>query len=206
LLGSHVTNSRNQFYAIFYSKSKSQTRVGNIKTVASDICVVVANDDVGLLWCVHTRFRKKENLRGFPLEIQQSRVAFSEEAILDKLFNLKVNKSPGPDSVHPRILYEVRYQIVAPLHMIFETSYNIGLIPQDWKFANTAPIYNRGNKAKVNNSRLVSLTNVICKVMESIIRDHVVKYFLNNDLFSIRQYGFLKGRSTVLQLLKIIDD
>jgi len=43
--------------------------------------------------------------------------------------------------------------------------------------------------------------------MESIIRDYVMKYFLNrlNDLFSIRQYGILKGRSTVLQLLKIID-
>jgi len=28
---------------------------------------------------------------------------FSEEVILDKLNNLKVSKSPGPDSLHPRI-------------------------------------------------------------------------------------------------------
>jgi len=42
--------------------------------------------------------------------------------------------------------------------------------------------------------------------MESIIRDHVVKYFLDNDLFTNRQYGFLKVRSTVLQLLNITDD
>jgi len=33
-----------------------------------------------------------------------------------------------------------------------------------------------------------------------------MKHFLKNDLFSIRQYGFLKGRSTVLQLLLIIDE
>jgi len=33
-----------------------------------------------------------------------------------------------------------------------------------------------------------------------------MKYFLDNDLFSNRQYGFLKGRSTALQLLNIIDD
>jgi len=51
----------------------------------------------------------------------------------------------------------------------------------------------RGNKAEVSNYRPVSLTNVVCKVMESIIRDHVMKHFLKNDLFSIRQYGFLKG-------------
>jgi len=65
--------------------------------------------------------------------------------------------------------------------MIFRTYYNIGIVSWDWKFANTVPIYKNGNKAEVNNYRLVSLTNVICKVIESIIRNHVVKYFLNND-------------------------
>jgi len=86
------------------------------------------------------------------------------------------------------------------------TSYNTGVIPRDWKFANTVPIYKKGNKAEVSNYRPVSLTNVVCKVMESIIRDHVMKHFLKNDLFSNRQCGFLKGRSTVLQLLRIIDE
>jgi len=51
-------------------------------------------------------------------------VSVSREAVFDKLNNLKVNKSPGPDTLHPRILYEVRHQIAMPLHMIFETSYN----------------------------------------------------------------------------------
>ena len=82
----------------------------------------------------------------------------------------------------------------------------IRVIPRDWKFANTVPIHKKGNKAEVSNCRPVSPTNVICKVMESIIRDHVMKYFLKKDLFSNRQYGFLKGRSTVLQLLRIIDE
>jgi len=57
----------------------------------------------------------------------------------------------GPDSVHPRILYEVRYQVVTPLRMIFETSYNIDLILPYWKFDNTVPIYKKGNRAEVNN-------------------------------------------------------
>jgi len=41
--------------------------------------------------------------------------------------------------------------------------------------------------------------------MESIIRDHV-KYLMENELFSNKQYGCLKGRSTALKLLNIIDD
>ena len=42
--------------------------------------------------------------------------------------------------------------------------------------------------------------------MESIIRDDILNYFLDKGLFSKTQYGFIRGRSTVLQLLKIMDD
>ena len=41
--------------------------------------------------------------------------------------------------------------------------------------------------------------------MESIIRDKIMDYFMTNELFSNKQFGFIKGRSTTLQLLKILD-
>ena len=78
----------------------------------------------------------------YPVNLCES-VTFSEEVILDKLNNLKVNKSPGPDSLHPRMLYELRHQLVTPLYMIYEASYNTGYIPCDWKSANTVPIYKK---------------------------------------------------------------
>src|SRR5437867_13291902 len=34
----------------------------------------------------------------------------------------------------------------------------------------------------------------------------MIDYFLSNKLFNEYQYGFIKGRSVVLQFLKIIDD
>ena len=33
-----------------------------------------------------------------------------------------------------------------------------------------------------------------------------MKFFFDNSYFSTKQYGFIKGRSTVLQLLKIMDE
>ena len=42
--------------------------------------------------------------------------------------------------------------------------------------------------------------------MESIVRDHIIEFFFQNSYFSNKQYGFIKRRSTVLQLLKIMDD
>ena len=41
--------------------------------------------------------------------------------------------------------------------------------------------------------------------MESIIRDSMMKYLRSNSLLSDKQFGFLGGRSTVLQLLTVVD-
>ena len=41
--------------------------------------------------------------------------------------------------------------------------------------------------------------------MESIIKDHLLKYLKDNNILSNKQYGFLPGWSTVLQLLNALD-
>ena len=41
--------------------------------------------------------------------------------------------------------------------------------------------------------------------MESIIRDKVVEHMQKNNLFSPKQFGFIAGRSTILQLLHVLD-
>ena len=63
----------------------------------------------------------------------------------------------------------------------------------------------KGNKSQAKNYRPVSLTSVVCKIMEKIIREHIIKHMKVNGLFSKKQYGFISGRSTTLQLLEVID-
>ena len=41
--------------------------------------------------------------------------------------------------------------------------------------------------------------------MESIAREHIIKYMQVNKLFSPNQFGLITGRSTVLQLLTVLD-
>ena len=54
-----------------------------------------------------------------------------------------------------------------------------------------------------SNYRPVSLTSIVCKCLEQIVRDRIIKFMKNEGLFSNRQYGFI--RSTSLQLLKVLD-
>ena len=67
-------------------------------------------------------------------------------------------------------------------------------------------LHKKGRKDSIENYRPISLTCILCKVMESIISDYIMTYFFEYDLFSKFQYGFIKGRSAALQLIKVIDD
>ena len=119
--------------------------------------------------------------------------------------NLNVYKSPGPDCLQPRVLKEVRCEIAYPLKLIFECSLISSSLPIDWKSGIITPIYKKGKKCVVSNYRPVSITSIVCKVLESIVRDSLIKHFQEHTLFCNRQYGFIKGRSTVTQLLTILD-
>ena len=83
---------------------------------------------------------------------------------------------------------------------------NLKCLPHEWKKANVSALFKKGDNKMASNYRPVSLTSVVCKTMEKFVRDHVSNFMNKNELFSDKQYGFLPKRSTVLQLLNIIDE
>ena len=109
--------------------------------------------------------------------------------------------------MHSRVLFEVRNEIVAPLTRLFKLSVDTATIPYDWKIGEITVIHRNGSKANDSNYRPVSLTrlSVVCKIAESLIRYHIMIHFISNSLFSSKQFGYIKGRSTVLQLLHVLD-
>ena len=132
-------------------------------------------------------------------------LVITEDMILKKLLHLNISKSPGPDQIHPVVLRAVAASLVKPLCTIFSTSIRSGKLPIDWKKAHVAAVFKKGDRGSPNNYRPISLTSIICKVLESILRDHIVDYLHCNNLFSTQQYGFVPGRSTSLQLLNMLD-
>ena len=79
-----------------------------------------------------------------------------------------------------------------------------GTVPAICRDANVTGIFkNKGSCCQAGNYRPVSLTYVVCKVMESFVRDILLPNLEQNDLLSNQQYGFISGRSTGLQLLNV---
>ena len=127
-------------------------------------------------------------------------------AIEEKLSKLNVNKAYGPDGVPPILLKELRKCLSTPLSYLFNKSLETGKLPEEWKKANVTAIFKKGTKSEPGNYRPVSLTSVICKVFESIVRDVIVEHMKINKLFSECQHGFRQHRSCVTQLLHMMED
>jgi DNA-binding NarL/FixJ family response regulator len=49
------------------------------------------------------------------------------------------------------------------------------------------------------------MKKILCKVLEKFIRDHIVNHMKRNTLFSPKQFGFISGRLTSLQLLYVLE-
>ena len=75
----------------------------------------------------------------------------------------------------------------------------------DWKRANIVPIHKGGSKEEPLNYRPVSLTSILCKLCEKIIKKRWIKYLEEKKLLSPGQFGFREGTSTVTNLLSFYD-
>ena len=104
------------------------------------------------------------------------------------------------------MLYNIRESLVAPLTLIYDKSLKDGILPDCWKEATVVAIHKKGSKRDVRNYRPVSLTSVICKMLEAIIKNHILHHLELHSLLSDHQYGFRPGRSCELQLLRIVNE
>ena len=52
----------------------------------------------------------------------------------------------------------------------------------------------------------MSLTSVICKLLEKLIKDHLVDFLVKHSLINPSQYGFLKGRSCLTNMVRCLED
>eukprot|EP00061_Rhincodon_typus_P009081 g32274.t1 len=88
-----------------------------------------------------------------------------KEIVLGLLKSIKVDKSPGPTSIYPRLLREAREEIAGVLTKIFVSSLATAEVPEDWPVANVDPLLKKGNRDSPGNYRLVSLTLETTKVI-----------------------------------------
>ena len=89
---------------------------------------------------------------------------------------------------------------------IFNRTISKGYIPSDWRSAFVSAIYEKGPKNIAENYRPISLTSIVCKLMESVVKHSIMEHLKSQKLLSPKQFGFINGRSTSTQLLSYLDN
>ena len=84
---------------------------------------------------------------------------------------------------------------------MFNLSLEERIVPSEWKEANIKPLFKKESRNKPENYRPVSLTSVVCKLLETLIREYMVEFLLKRKLINASQHGFLKARSCLTNLL-----
>ena len=128
------------------------------------------------------------------------------EDVKKALSSLKTPSAPGPDGVNPLMLKECAEAVCQPFHKLFTDSLTSGRMPRDWKRANITPIYKKGCKTDPSNYRPISLTSVVSKVLEKLIREKIVSHLETTGYLSRHQHGFRSGKSCLTQLLEYFGD
>lgn len=119
------------------------------------------------------------------------------------LLKLDPYKSCGPDYLPARFLINCAKSISEPLSILFQKSLDTGVVPLLWKRAFVVPIHKKGPKTSITNYRPISKLCIISKVLEKLVHSQV--YSALRHSFHETQHGFLKGRSTVSNLVLLND-
>jgi len=140
---------------------------------------------------------------GLSVDIQEDDIKY--EDVLRRLKALEEDKACGPDQIAAIVLKSCAEAVALPVTLIFKKSIETGELPEQWLAANVCPLYKKGDKADPSNYRPVSLTCILCKILEGIVRKKLEDFFYKHNLINENQHGFVKFKSCTTNLLETLD-
>ena len=211
-IASNCKENPKEFFRYINEKKVLKSTIGPLLSAEGEIVTDereiadVLNDYFASVFTVEENRRVEAIPHQMNVAAQLLLIDITEEDVMRVIDKLKICKSPGPDKIYPRILKEVKEAICKPLCVIFNLSLRTGKVVREWKLANVTPLFKKGDKSNPGNYRPISLTSVVCKLMESILRDKIVKFLEENNIIRDSQHGFRNKRSCLTNLLDFLYD
>ena len=111
----------------------------------------------------------------------------------------------GPDEIHPKLIRTLsnKSEFIHAITDLFQKCYDSGKLPAVWKQANITALHKKNEKSKASNYRPISLTCVLSKIFEKIVRNHILNH--TAPMITTDQHGFLPRKSCVSNLLECMD-
>jgi len=126
---------------------------------------------------------------------------YNKPITLQELKNSIKNTKPatvGPDNFHINMLKLASEGILIELLQLLNKIWSTGTIPKCWKEATIIPVLKSNkNPTQLDSYQPISLTLVLCKVMERIVNGRLQYKLEIRKLLTPSQCDFRSGRSTL---------
>ncbi|GFW86919.1 retrovirus-related Pol polyprotein from type-1 retrotransposable element R1 [Trichonephila clavipes] len=131
--------------------------------------------------------------------------SFSYDEVNTMVSMLKLNKSPGPDSISNEIIKQFHLAFPSFLHKLFNVCLGLGIFPRIWKLAQVIliPKVNEFRVPHLDNVRCINLLPALGKCLEKLFVNRICWYLRRGDFLSSDQYGFTPHKSTEDALLRL---
>ena len=194
------------FFSFINSRKKARAKIGPL----NDDAVTDPKEQAQILNDQYTSvFTQGDDAEIEPTEPRTEKkmenICITEEIVMKKIEALNEVSATGPDGIPARVLKELKNEIVTPLTILFQTSIANAQIPDEWRDAEVTPIYKKGKKSVPGNYRPVSLTSIVGKMLERIVKEQLTLFVECNKLLSNAQHGFRPGRSPQTNLIEYLN-
>ena len=138
-LANYIKKDCKNIFSHVNNNKKFSSKVGPLKNPNDGIIISDDKQMTNVMVKYFSSVFNKESTYTFP----KSKVHFivkiinclrqnniNEKLVLDNLQNLKINKSSGPDGLHPKLLYKFRFLIASSLTKLFILSLLAELVPK----------------------------------------------------------------------------
>ena len=132
-------------------------------------------------------------------------ILVDDDTIAKTLHSIKSKSPSGPDGISTKLLKFHLPPLISPLRVIINQSLITGIYPDKLKIAKVIPLFEKDDKAKTDNYRLISLLSSISKIFEKFVYNQPYRYFTHNKLFYDSLYGFRAKNSTELATVELVD-
>ena len=127
-------------------------------------------------------------------------ISVAQNDVYVALANKGATKATCPGGIPARVLKYCSCVLASPIKYLFSQCVLRSYLPKEWKVHQIVPVFRSGDRNFVRNYWSISLLCCVSKVLERIIHDKVYN-FIDESFISKQQFGFVKHRSTLKQLL-----
>ena len=206
----NVIRLRNANGKISMSNKENATILNNffasVFTQEDDAKELIFNSSAENMW--GSKPEDPFDFKGATIESENAldTITINEETVEKYLRLVDPTKSTTPDCIHPRIIKECAPGLTYPLTLIYQMSLRTGTVPSQWKHGNITPIHKGESRHDSCNYRPITITSLLCRTLEKIIKDAVIKHLDDNEYITDAQHGFRSKRSCLTNLLMNLEE